>query len=148
MIHTLVSLSLFLILGASASAQRDDGTSMRPIMLSTDRIVSALEEKNYEVVRIEMDIVAGAKETYRTLSDAWEYGAVAVADDRVEDLDIYVFKEVDGEWVEVTRDDTEDKIPAVTMKPSSTAAYKFVVSVPKYVEGFTAAHYALVIYHQ
>lgn len=144
----LLSAALLLMIATPLLAQRDDGTSMAPIMERAAGVVATLEKKNMEVVRMELDIVAGEKETQRYLSDAWEYGIIAVADDRVEDLDLYVFKEVDGEWVRVKKDDTEDASPMVIVKPSMTSLYKFVVKAHKYSEGFEAAHYALIIYHE
>lgn len=144
----LVCLAFLLSAALPVLAQRDDGTSMSPIIDRANTVVSMLEKKNMEVVRVELDIVAGEKETARILSDSWTYGAIAVADDRVDDLDLYVFKEVDGDWVQVKKDDTEDATPAVVIKPTSTSVYKFVVKAHKYANGATAAHYALVIYHE
>lgn len=146
--HVSVCLFLFIAASLAASAQRDDGTSMQPIISRANAVVELLEKKSYEVVRLEMDIVTDEKATIRTLYDQWTYGAVAVADDRVEDLDIYVYKEVDGEWVQVKKDDTDDATPLVTIKPSSSSVYKFVIKAHKYSEGYSAAHYALVIYHE
>jgi hypothetical protein len=141
-------IAFALLVTHTAFAQRDDGTSMGSIIERANAVVERLEKKNYEVVRIEMDIVAGEKETQRYLSSDWTYGAIAIADDRVEDLDIYVFKEVDGEWVQVKKDDTDDAIPAVALQPKETSLYKFVIKAHKYADGYSAAHYALMIYHE
>src|SRR4051812_31446067 len=103
---TLLALLVLLTASTIAHAQRDDGTSMDPILKRAQIVIETLEKKEMEVVRVEMDIVAGEKETYRVLSSDWQYGAVAVADDRVEDLDIYVYKEVDDEWVLVKKDES------------------------------------------
>lgn len=146
--HMLIAVAFLALSCTTMFAQRDDGTSMQPIIERANSVVDLLEKKNMEVVRIEMDIVSDEKATARVLSDSWEYGAIAIADDRIADLDIYVFKEVDGNWVQVKKDDTDDATPAVTIKPTSTSVYKFVIKAHKYNGEFTAAHYALLIYHE
>lgn len=146
--RALIGILFACLIAPVALAQRDDGTSMAPIMERAAAVVGMLEKKEMEVVRMELDIVAGMKETQRILTDEYTYGAIAVADDRVDDLDIYVFKEVDGEWVQVKKDDTEDATPAVVIKPNQTSLYKFVIKAHKYVGSYTAAHYALIIYHE
>ncbi len=130
----------------TANAQNE--TTMQDIHQKGTNLIEYLEEKhNQEIVRIEYDIVFTTKETTRVLSEDYEYQILGFADHRVEDLNITVYKMVGSEWIQVAQDTESDNTPMLTVKPTSTREYKIEVSVNKYKEGFSAAHYGLIICH-
>ena len=133
--------------GQNVNAQNEE-TTMQDIHQKGMQLIEYLEEKkNQEVVRIEYDIVFTEKETTRWLSEDYEYQIVGFADHRVEDLDITIYKRVGSEWIEVTKDTDSDNTPIVTVKPVSSRDYKIKISAYKFKEGYSAAHYGLIICH-
>jgi hypothetical protein len=144
---TLVVAALTLLAPRAGAGQGRDGVSMIPILLKVIEADTILENKDLEIVRIEMDIVAGSKESFRTLTDRWTYGVVAVGDDRVAALDLAAYREQDGQWVLVEEDNDEGSLATITLRPTTTARYRFVVSVTRYRQSYTSAHYGLLVYH-
>ena len=133
-------------IATTANAQNE--TTMQDIHQKGTNLIEYLEEKhNQEIVRIEYDIVFTTKETIRVLSEDYEYQILGFADHRVEDLDITVYKKVGTEWIQVAKDTDSDNTPMLTVKPTSTREYKIEVSAYKFKEGFSAAHYGLIICH-
>ena len=131
----------------TANAQNKE-TTMQDIHQKGTNLIEYLEEKrDQEIVRIEYDIVFTTKETTRVLSEDYEYQILGFADHRVEDLNITVYKKVGTDWIEVAKDTESDNTPMLTIKPVSTREYKIEVSVNKFKEGYSAAHYGLIICH-
>ena len=131
----------------TANAQNKE-TTMQDIHQKGTNLIEYLEEKHdQEIVRIEYDIVFTTKETTRVLSEDYEYQILCFADHRVEDLNITVYKKVGTDWIEVAKDTESDNTPMLTIKPVSTREYKIEVSVNKFKEGYSAAHYGLIICH-
>ena len=65
-----------------------------------------------EVVHLQADIITTEGTTFtRTLHQGWTYGIAAFGDWRIKDLDITVYMDVDGEWIEVMSDDESDNHP-------------------------------------
>jgi|TARA_B100001971_G_C18218182_1_gene555287 hypothetical protein len=123
-------------------------TSMRPIMLQTGYLTTMIEDSlEAEIVRVEMDIINQPKDSFRFLYKGWTYGISAFADWRVEDLDIEVYKDVDGKWILIEKDDSTDNDPLIFVTPSFTGLYRILIKVYKYSEGFDSAHYGLIIFH-
>jgi hypothetical protein len=132
----------------TTTANAQNKTTIQDIHQKGTNLIEYLEEKhNQEIVRIEYDIVFTTKETTRVLSEDYEYQILGFADHRVEDLNITVYKMVGSEWIQVAQDTESDNTPMLTVKPTSTREYKIEVSVNKYKEGFSAAHYGLIICH-
>lgn len=146
LLGTALAVALLAAPSTAEAQRRNDGTSMIPLLLKVVGADTLLENQNFEIVRIEMDIVSGPKDSYRTLTDRWTYGIIAIGDDRVADIDVSVYRELDGEWSLVTSDTDDGTLAMVTTKPSATARYKFVVNA-QFASGYTAAHYALIVYH-
>ena len=131
----------------TANAQNKE-TTMQDIHQKGTNLIEYLEEKHdQEIVRIEYDIVFTTKETTRVLSEDYEYQILGFADHRVEDLNLTVYKKVSTDWIEVAKDTESDNTPMLTIKPVSTREYKIEVSVNKFKEGYSAAHYGLIICH-
>ena len=100
-----------------------------------------------EVVRIEADIIRTSKETVRNLDPSFSYDIVAVASNRIKDIDLAVYKKVDYDWVLVTKDNESDDIAAVSLKPTEYSEYKIVVTAYEFHSGFDVGHYGLVVVH-
>ncbi len=140
---------LLVCLLVSGSIWADYSTSMRPIMDKSEEIVDMIEDDlDMEIVRIEYDILSSTKTTIRTLSSDWEYGIVAFGDYRFKDIDVKVYKKVDGYWSLVEEDMDTSSIAVVNIKPSYTAEYKIEIKAYSFEEGYSVGHYGLIIAHE
>lgn len=145
----LAGIALALLLPGALIAA-DEYTTMKGMVEDLAEYVEYLEdEMNQEIVNLHVDIIFEGPESYmRPLSSDWTYLITAFADWRVADLDIIVYKDVDGEWVEIERDEETDNYPTVVVEPTSNATYLIEIDVYSFVEGYTAAHYGLIISHE
>jgi hypothetical protein len=125
-------------------------TTMKGVMDDMTEYVYFLEDSlDQEIVHVQADIITGDGTTFsRTLHQGWTYGIAAFGDWRIKDLDITVYIDVDGEWVEVNSDDESDNHPVVTVEPTATNMYLIELSVYKWDEDYSAAHYGMLIYHE
>jgi hypothetical protein len=141
-------LGIMMICMAQTVNAQNEETTMQDIHQTGMNLIEYLEEKqNQEIVRIEYDLVFTKKETTRYLYEDFEYQILGFADRRVEDLDITVYKKLGTEWIQVAKDTDADSSPMLTVKPTSSREYKIEVSVYKFKEGYSAAHYGLIICH-
>tara|TARA_R110002073_G_scaffold279026_1_gene443134 strand:- start:422437 stop:422901 length:465 start_codon:yes stop_codon:yes gene_type:complete len=148
---TILALLLLInisITNAQSNYAKDDnanGTSMMPIFNQAKNLITTLEEKNkLEIVKMEFDIVTAVKKTtWRTLAKDISYSIAAFGDYRVKDIDISVFKSVDGTWTRVIKDKKEDSYALVSVKPTKTEMYKIEISVYQFKDKYNAAHYGL-----
>lgn len=126
--------------------------SMSNILELAAPIVELIEvENDQEIVHMEFDILsssASSKITMRTLYSGCTYGICAFGDYRISDLDIKVYKDMDGEPVLLKKDDDASDVAVVTIEPSSTGSYIIEISSYKFVEGYSSGHYGLIIFHQ
>lgn len=130
------------------AAKAGNGTSMVPIMEKADDIVNILEnDQNQEIVRMEYDILFSTKSTYRTLSSNWTYRIVAFGDYRFKDIDLKVYRKVNGQWVSVGSDSEESSIAMVSVSPKSEGEYRIDITAYSFVEGYSAGHYGLIVCH-
>ncbi len=121
---------------------------MRPILADALPIVQQLEEEGMEIVKMDFDILSDVKTAYRELHEAWNYGIIAFGDYRFEDIDIEVFKDVDGSWVAIKSDTEAIPQAGVTVEPSATGTYRIDIKAYKFKEGFETGHYGLIIFHE
>ena len=142
-IFALVFLTPFIL-------QADIYTTMQEIVNTMEGYVIFLEDSlNQEIVHFQADIIGeDGKSFSRTFHEGWTYGITAFADWRVTDLDITIYKDVDGQWVELESDDAVDNHPTVTIVPSSTGIYLIELGVYSFAEDYTVAHYGMLIYHE
>jgi len=126
----------------------DKGTSMEPILAAARPLVEEIEDGDFEIVRMEYDLVFSEKSTYRTLFDGWTYGIAAFGDYRIKDIDLSVYKKSNGRWKLVEEDAENDDVATVTIKPRTKEEYKIVVSVYKFNKGYNVGHYGLMIFHE
>lgn len=133
-----------------ALLQADEQTTMKNIMIEMAGYVEFLEDSlEQEIVHMQADIITDEGKSFtRTLHEGWMYGVAAFADWRVSDLDITVYKDVDGEWVEIQSDAETDNTPFVTIEPTQTGVYLIELEVYEFSEEYTAAHYGMLIYHE
>jgi len=139
-----------LILMTPAILQADIYTTMQEIMITMEDYVIYLEDSlEQEIVHLQADIIGTDGSSFtRTLHEGWTYGITAFTDWRVEDLDITIYKDVDGQWIELESDDAAGNDPTVMIEPSSTGIYLIELEVYKFNEDYTAAHYGMIIYHE
>lgn len=130
-------------------AQCVNGTKSYPLYKTGAELISALDDEGKEVVRIEYDLLFTSKETFRQLTSDWEYTLVAFADDGIKDLDIklYEYDTLLDRYVEKTKDNSTDKMAILTWKPETTAQYKIEIIAYEFHEGYTAARYGLLVFH-
>ena len=132
---------------ATANAQNAE-TTMQDIYDKGGELVKMLEERyEQEIVRIEYDLLFGTKESIRTLSTSYRYTVLAFSDDRVEDLDITVYKRSGNSWEQIMKDTETDNSPLVQFTPTAATEYKVEIKAYKFREGESAAHYGLIISH-
>lgn len=142
----LVIMMLFVPLGLIA----DEGTSMKWVVSELSDYVELIEELlEQEIVHMQADIITEDGVSFsRTLHEGWTYGIVAFADERVEDLDITLYVNEDGEWIEVDRDDERDNYPTVVIEPPDTEVYLIEITAYTFADDYTAAHYGMLLYHE
>ena len=126
----------------------ENGTSMGPIMAAAKPLVEEIEGGNYEIVRMEYDLIFTEKSTYRTLFDGYTYGIVAFGDYRIKDIDISVYVKSRGDWKLFEEDAENDDVATVSIKPRTKEEYKIVISVYKFNKGYSVGHYGLMIFHE
>ncbi|MCH7516775.1 MAG: hypothetical protein IIB08_06595 [Bacteroidetes bacterium] len=125
----------------------DKGTSMEPILAAAKPLVEEIESENFEIVRIEYDLIFDKKSTYRTLFEGWTYGIAAFGNYRIKDIDITVYKER-GNDKKIEEDAENDDVATVSIKPRSDEEYKIVISVYKFNRHYSVGHYSLKIFHE
>lgn len=146
--HLILILTFCLSVNSfSQINDNSDGTSMVPIMNVANPIIETVETEGLEIVRMEFDIIKTTKESYRTLHADLDYAILAFGDYRISDIDIKVYKDVDGNWFEITKDEDSESQALVTVSPSATGLYKFEIKAYEFIEGYSAAHYGLLICH-
>ena len=122
--------------------------SVSDIFKKLAQMIEIVESDNKEVVRVEADIIQTDKTTYRVLQQGWTYGVLAVGSDRIQDLDIEVYKLISNDWVIISKDTDVSSAAAVTIKPTYTGQYKIVIKAVKFYSGYDVGHYGLIIYHE
>ena len=145
----LTAVLCMALLTSVVTANGYNGFKSYPIYKSGATLVSNLDNKGKEIVRIEYDLIFSEKQSFRQLSPNWTYSILAFADNGVEDLDIklYVYDTLLSKWVFVKKDTDTDSYAALEITPNETADYKVVVQVYKFKDGYDAARYGLIYYH-
>lgn len=149
-------ISMICILAASVSFAQSDysyldnekGTSMEPILAAAKPLVEKIENENYEIVRMEYDLIFTEKSTYRTLFEGYTYGIAAFGDYRIKDIDISVYVKNRGDWKLVEEDAENDDVATVSIKPRYKEEYKIAISVYKFNKDYNVGHYGLMIFHE
>jgi hypothetical protein len=132
------------------------GTSMMPIMGDALPVIKYIEDTmKVEIVRLEYDLLFKDKSKYtrRYLfkDTRWSsYGIFAIGDYRIKKININVYVSRNNKWefVSSTKSDTYTALAKVV--PSEEVAseeYAFEIKADEFVEGYSAGHYAILIYH-
>jgi len=147
-IKILIILSLFLLTPIFLHA--DMYTTMKEIINTMEGYVIFLEDSlDQEIVHLQADIIGTEGTSFtRTLHEGWTYGVTAFGDWRINDLDITIYKDVDGQWVEIEKDEAVNNHPTISVVPSSTGTYLIELSVYAFNEDYTVAHYGMLVYHE
>ena len=145
---SLVSL-LLMVSSIHTYGQAYHGIKSYPIYKKGAQLVNGLDNENKEIVRIEYDIIFTNKTTYRTLTSDWEYTIVGFADEGVKDLnlELYEYDDLIEKWSLVATSVPEDVYSIIAYRPSVTAQYKIEIIANEFHEGYTAARYGLLIFH-
>jgi hypothetical protein len=126
----------------------EKGTSMEPILAAAKPLVEEIEKGDYEIVRMEYDLIFDKKSMFRNLHDGWTYGIAAFGDYRIKDIDVTIYKKSRGTWKMVEEDAENDDVATVSIKPRQTEEYKIEISVYKFNKGYSVGHYGLMIFHE
>ena len=92
--------------------------------------------------------MSSTKSTIRTLSSDWEYAIVAFGDYRFKDIDVKVYRKIDGYWTLIEQDTDANSMAVVTVKPTYTAEYKIEIKAYSFESGYDVGHYGLIIAHE
>jgi len=137
----------FMGLFAQENKSYTEITSIQRIMIqAAEEVVSAENNLQLEIVRLEIDLIIGTdwKYTFRNLSSNWTYLLYAEGEEgQVKDLDLKVLTQssVTGYWEEVASDETSEFAGIVTVTPTENRQYAIGVKVAEYDNGFNGTHY-------
>ncbi len=125
----------------------ENGTSMMPVVGGLEDIVKTLEKEKVEIVRIEVDLLFTAKNTFRILYPKYTYGILTYGDYRFKSLALNIYKKENGEWKFFKTGENKDGTSSILITPEKLAEYKFEVIAAEFNEGYTGGHYVLIIMH-
>lgn len=146
---TKLFFASILAFGFTTSYAQKSEISMADILEKADTYVEMIEmEYEQEIVRMEFDILRDSKETFRYLTDSYEYGIFAFGDYRIKDVDIIVYAFDGTQWVEVQKDEEENEFALLAISPENTQQYKIEVKAYSFNEGHDVGHYGLIIFHE
>ncbi len=142
--HCLVLLLLVLtsVVSAQTRSMGSDG-----ILGKLQKVIDYAEERDMEVVRIEADLIRTSKEIIRSLDPSYTYTITAVGSNRILDLDLEVYKNINGTWTLIKKDTDAANMAVVQLTPSSHSEYKVIVRAYKFNSGYDVGHYGLVFIH-
>ena len=134
----------------SSSSVDISPTSMLPIMDDALPVIEYIEDSlAAEIVRIEYDLIfeGASKTTYRTLHDGYTYGVFVIGDYRVSQINMRLYKKIDGDWklVDSTESDTETAL--LMIEPEEKSEYLFEIYADRFVENYNGGHYTILMFH-
>jgi len=148
-----IFLFIFIFLSIAVQAQKekeDDNkksTSMMPIVSGLYETVATLEKEGVRVVRIEFDQINGKKNTVRKLDGGFTYGLMAYGDYRVKQIAVRVSKKEKNEWKPLSSGETNGSSAILHLEVKETAEYLIEIEIKEFTEGYSNAHYGLIIIH-
>jgi hypothetical protein len=145
--YKFVSILFFILLTVSKINAQTRSLGSDGILGRLQEVINEAESRDMEVVRIEADIIRTEKESIRILDPKFTYGIIAVASNRIQDVDVEVYKKVNNNWTLIKKDDDAKNVAAVYIKPLYYSEYKIVVKVYQFKSGFDVGHYGLTIFH-
>jgi uncharacterized protein YaiE (UPF0345 family) len=149
--QSLIFLFIFLFISAHAQKGKDydnkKSTSMMPIVNGLYETINTLENENVEIVRIEFDQIVNKKTSIRKLDAGFTYGLMAYADYRVKQIVVRVSKKEKNEWKLLSSGETNGATAILHLEVKETADYLIEIEVKEFADGYTNAHYGLIIIH-
>lgn len=140
---------LFVLLCFFCMAFIMQGRSMYSIMNKSESLVDYLEnELNLEIVRMEYDILRTTKTTIRVLSPEWRYQIIAFGDYRFKDIDVLVYRKINGSWTLVEKDQDTSEIALVSISPEYAEEFLIEIKAYSFNDGYDVGHYGLIIAHE
>lgn len=85
--------------------------------------------------------------TFRTLYNSYVYTVLIYSSHTIEEIDVEVYKEVDGNWVLVTNGDIIRDHEVVKIKPTTSGLYLIKIIETKFKEGYDTGYYGMIIMH-
>ncbi|MBN1950573.1 MAG: hypothetical protein JW801_05185 [Bacteroidales bacterium] len=138
-----------LALSLAPSYGQKTEVSMKDILEKADTFINIIEfDYEQEIVRMEIDIIRDSKETFRHLSDGYEYGIFVFGDYRIKDLDVNVYTFDGTQWVLEAKDEEENEFALLSVTPERTQQYKIEIKAYSFNEGYDVGHYGLIIFHE
>lgn len=131
----------------------DSRVLFREIMKIGAILVGIAEENDFEVVKVDIDLVGkrNAKQTLKVFSQEFAYTvSVAGSPSRIEDTDLRIYYVSDnGEKILVARDEKVDYVAAVSFSPTVSGTYLIETQAYKMKTGYenSMGYYFLVISH-
>ncbi len=139
----VASIAILQLLNAPAKAQ-----DIYPVYRQAETYITFLQEKEYEIVRIEYDLLFSSKSSVRTLTSAYNYGIIAFGDkNAIESVDLIVYRKSGDDWIEEARDIVSPEFASVVLRPERNDEYRFEVKVRKFKTGFTGGYYGIIVFH-
>jgi GTPase involved in cell partitioning and DNA repair len=142
-------IALFLV--QTLSAQTDAYKSMSSMTDSLKSYISVIENKNQEIVSIQLDNTEKNqdRESYRNLNKNWTYKVFIFGDWRIKSIAIEVYKILnDGTSLYVTGEVNEHSYASAVFKPSENGYYRFIVTAVKFHSDYTIGHYGFILFHE
>ena len=144
-----IAFAALLALSLTPGYSQKTEVSMQDILIRADTFVNMIEmDYEQEIVRMEFDILRDSKETFRYLTDDYEYGIFAFGDFRIKDVDISVYVYDGTGWVLEAKDEEENEFALLSISPEKTQKYKIEVKAYSFAEGYDVGHYGLIIFHE
>ncbi len=146
----LFALIISFSISFGMNAQCVNGKQSYPIYKTGAALVESFDTEGHEIVRIEYDLLFDSKESFRVLSNEWEYTIIGFADEGVKDLDVkvYEYDKLLDKWKLVGEDNSNEAFAIVTITPSMSQEYKVEIIAYEFYEGYTAARYGLMYVHE
>lgn len=127
----------------------NSSTTMTPIISRAVDIMKYVEnDMNKEIVRMEYDILRTTKTTTRVLSSGWTYLIIAFGDYRFKDIDVKVYRNEQGSWQLVDKDNDANAVAVVSVTPQYEGEYLIEISAYSFEPGYDVGHYGLIIAHE
>ncbi len=150
----IFALTTTLLYSQSGSADNynasynNSNSSMRSIHSESLKYIQAFEEKGFEVLRVEQDIILNdTKQSLRSLHKGVEYVIVVFGDQRIRDIHLTLnkFNVVTKKFNRVNSDKKDDPFAILSITPNKTTPYQFVINVNEFNDNYNAAHYGLIV---
>lgn len=143
----IFKISFLMLMFVFFGLSRLNAQSDLQVMIETGvDIADELTKYNIELLRTEFDILNAneTKSSYRIFYAGQIYG-VSGFGERIQDLDIIVYRSIENNWVEVARDKTSASDASVSIVPEITELYRIDIIAYTLKPNFLYGYYGLFI---